>query len=268
MLHCGFGFQSGIFREIGISMKHLKDGKTESEELELDPEVRVDTATADPDMTRFVTIAHVGGQKRLKIFGVEFVYLYFLGICMAMLGWILENVGRLVTYGVIDSRFHILPFISPYALIVFAFHLVLGNPDSITFFGHKMFKKDTLRTAVLSNLLTVVLFCFLTFFGELAIGNLWDKCFGVQLWDYSNQPLHVTPYAGLIPTLLYGVGCYVIFKLLYMPSLKAVRKHMPFNVARIICYTLGILIVLDTIRMMICIMAFGEAPMIWSISFR
>ncbi len=245
-----------------------KKEKTESEELELDPEVRVDTVTADPDMRKLFTVAQAGGQKRFKIFGVEFCYLYFLGICMACLGWIIENVGRLITYGIIDSRYHILPFISPYALIVFAFHIVLGNPDSITFFGHKVFEKDTRKTAVLSNLLTVALFCVLTFFGELAIGNLWDKCFGVQLWDYSNQPLHCTPYAGLIPTLCYGVGCYVIFRLVYMPSLKAVRKHMNFNVARIICYTLGILIVLDTLRMMLCIMIFGEAPMIWSVSFR
>ncbi len=247
-------------------MSREKKDKTESEDLVLDPEIRVETATEDPDKTRFVAIRKVNGHKRLKIFGVEFVYLYFLGICMAFLGWVLENAGRVVTYGIIDSRFHILPFISPYALVVFAFHLVLGNPDSITFFGHKVFKQDTLRTMVLSNILTVVLFCVLTFFGELAIGNLWDKCFGVQLWDYSSQPLHVTQYAGVIPMLLYGVGCYVLFKLLYMPSLKLVRKKMNYNVARIICYTLGILIVLDTLRMMICIMAFGEAPMIWSIT--
>jgi hypothetical protein len=59
-----------------------------------------------------------------KLCGVEFFYLCVLGIAVAMIGWIVENVFRVIDIGVIDSRYHLLPFISPYGLAVFALHLV------------------------------------------------------------------------------------------------------------------------------------------------
>ncbi|MCD8307859.1 MAG: putative ABC transporter permease [Clostridia bacterium] len=210
----------------------------------------------------------VDGRRRLFMYGVEFVFLYIIGICMAFLGWVVENAAKMITQGIIDSRYHILPFISPYALIVFAFHVVVGDIDNFTFFGHKVFKSRTVKSIILSNVITLALFCSLTFLGELAVGNLWDKCFGVQLWNYTGQPMHVTQYAGLIPALGYGVGCYLLFRLVYTPVLGLVRRKMKYRVARIICLTLGIAIVLDTLRMMVCIMAFGEAPMLWSVCFR
>lgn len=217
---------------------------------------------------RLFSLHEVEGRKRLMIYGVEFVHLYIIGICMAFLGWVVENAARMISLGILDSRYHILPFISPYALIVFAFHIVVGDIDDFTFFGHKVFKNRTVKSIILSNVITLSLFCLLTFLGELAVGNLWDKCFGVQLWNYSGQPLHVTQYAGLIPALGYGVGCYLLFRLVYTPALKLVRRKMKIKAAKIICLTLGIAIVLDTLRMMICIMAFGEAPMIWSVAIR
>ncbi|MCD8286352.1 MAG: putative ABC transporter permease [Clostridia bacterium] len=217
---------------------------------------------------RLFAVHEVDGTKRLMIYGVEFVYLYIIGICMAFLGWAVENIARMISYGIIDSRYHILPFISPYGIIVFAFHIVVGDIDDFTFFGHKVFKSRTVKSIILSNVITLALFCGLTFLGELAVGNMWDKCFGVQLWDYSSQPMHVTQYAGLIPSLGFGIGCYLLFRLIYTPVLGLVRRRMKYKVARWICLTLGIAIVLDTLRMMVCIMAFGEAPMIWSVCFR
>ena len=79
-------------------------------------------------------------KKRLTLFGVEVVYLYLLGIFLAGLGWIAENVVQLITHGIISSKFHILPFISAYALIVFAVQIFLGDPDDIAIFGKHIFK--------------------------------------------------------------------------------------------------------------------------------
>lgn len=112
----------------------------------------------------------VNEKKRVKIFGVELAYLYLFGIGTAFVGWLAENLARLFTQGIWDCRFHLLPFISPYALIPFAFQILLGDPDSIAFFGHKAFKKENKRTAVLSNLLCISLICGAVFAGELAVG--------------------------------------------------------------------------------------------------
>lgn len=207
-------------------------------------------------------------KKRLKIFGVEVAYLYLLGIGFAFLGWIAENTVKAISDGIIDSRFHILPFISPYALIPFAMHIALGSADDLAFFGKKVFKKQTLKTKIVSNVLTVTVICSAVFVGELAVGNLWDKAFGVQLWNYSNLPLQVTQYAGLIPSLGYGLGAYVLFKFVQAPAIKLMQRKCPFKVAKIIDLTLGVLIVLDTLAMALQIIIFNQAPMLWRIYLR
>ncbi|MCM1224811.1 MAG: putative ABC transporter permease, partial [Lachnospiraceae bacterium] len=199
-------------------------------------------------------------KKRFTVFGVEFAYLYFLGIFVAFLGWFAENAVRLITQGVIDSRFQILPFIGVYGLIVFALHIVFGNPDDLTVFGKRVFKEKTKKTVVLSNVLALTVICLFVFLGELAVGNLWDACFGVQLWDYSKMPLSVTRYAGLIPALGYGGSAYLLFKFAYTPALKLVRGKVKYKTAVIVDSTLGVLIAADVVRLCLTIIIAGKAP--------
>ena len=207
-------------------------------------------------------------KKRWTIFGAEVVYLYLLGIGMAFIGWIAENTVKAISDGYIDSRFHVLPFRSPYALIPFALHIALGNADDLAFFGKKVFKKKTLKTKILSNVITAVTICGAVFLGELAVGNLWDKAFGVKLWNYSNLPLQVTQYAGLIPSLGYGLGAYILFKFVQCPLLRLLQRKCPFRVAKIIDLTLGVVIVLDTLAMVLQIIIFNQAPLLWKLYLR
>lgn len=207
-------------------------------------------------------------KKRLIVFGVEFVYLYLFGICVAALGWIAENTVKAITQGYFDCRFHLLPFISPYALIPFAFQILLGDPDKLAFFGHSPFKKDSVKNKVLSNVICLGLICGAVFLGELAIGSMWEAISGVQLWNYSNLPLQINQYAGLIPALGYGGGAYLIFRFIYKPLLGLMRRKVKFGIAKIICLTLGIAIVLDTLIMAIQIIALGQPPMYWQVHIR
>lgn len=203
-------------------------------------------------------------KKRWTIFGVEFVYLAFIGICVAFLGWILENAVKLVTNGVIDARYHILPFVSPYVLVPFAFHICFGDIDDITVFGKKLFKKTSLKTKVASNILVFIFLCIAVFLGELIVGNLYEKCFGVTLWYYSSSKLLVTKYAGLVPSLWYGTFAYLIFRFVYNPLLKVLRKA-PYKVIKIIVIVLGLLILADAMNLLLQIIIFGKAPMLWRV---
>ena len=203
-------------------------------------------------------------KKKLVVCGIEFVYLYLFGIIVAFIGWVAENFAKLVTTGIIDSRFHLLPFISPYALIPLAFHLLLKDPDDIEVFGKKIFKE---KNKLMSNIVSFIAICSLVFLGELVVGNLWEIISGVELWNYSNMPCSVTQYAGLIPTLGYGGGAYLIFKFIYVPFLKFIREKVNFDVAKLITSTLGVIIVLDTLFMMFQIIEFNVAPVYWTIKF-
>lgn len=206
-------------------------------------------------------------KKRWKILGVEFVYLWLFGIFVAFLGWAGENAIRGLRNGVIDSRFHLLPFISPYALIGPAIHIVLGDPDDLTFFGKKLFKQSTAKTRVLSNLICYAILCAGVFFGELVVGNLWEVLFGIKMWDYSGWPMTVTQYTSIVTTVGFGTAAYVILRFVYQPMMRFIRTKVPFRVAKWICCTLGIVIVLDTLWMMLQMALWGEAPIYWSITF-
>lgn len=202
-------------------------------------------------------------KKRFTIFGVEFVYLYLFGIGVAFFGWIIENAFKLAVSGSFDSRFHILPFISPYLLIPFAFHIALGNPNDLSVFGKKIFNEQTKKSIILSNITSYLLICTFVFLGELAVGNMWDIFFGVKLWNYNNHPFHFTQYTSPISTFGFGTVAYIIFKFIYTPLLNFLRKKVNYNTAKWICLTLGVLIVLDTVRMMLSIVIMGEAPNFW-----
>lgn len=204
-------------------------------------------------------------KKRLCVFGVEFVYLYLLGMIFAFIGWIAENVSKIIIGGVFDSRFHLLPFIGIYTIIPFSFHIALGNPDSITVFGKKIFKEESKKNKILSNIITYFSICAAVFLGELVVGNAWDALFGVKLWNYNNLPLHLTRYTSVVSTFGFGTGAFLLFKFMCIPLLNVFRKKVKYNTAKWIVMTLGTLIFLDMMRMIISSAILGAAPNFWRI---
>lgn len=229
---------------------------TDNEKLESDGENEVTVMQTNAVNVR---------KKPFSIMGVEFVYIFLFGIGCAFIGWAAENTARLVTQGIVDSRFHILPLLPPYALIPFAFQILLGDPDDVAVFGRRLFKKKTLSSKILSNIVCFLLICAAVFFGELVTGNLWEKIFGVQLWNYSNIPLHVTQYTGLIPAVGYGTGAFLIFRLIYRPVIKLMQSKLNYGIAKVICLSLGTLMLLDAFCLVLSVGLTGESPVYWAV---
>ena len=201
-------------------------------------------------------------RNKFTIHGIEFVYIYLIGIFAAFLGWCAENVVRLISLGVIDNRFHFLPFIFPYALAVIAMFLALGTPENLCFFGHELFRTKTLKNKILSHLSYFLIVSFFVFVGELAVGNFYYYATGLDLWNYSNLPLGVTKYAGLIPSFGYGLGAYLLM-VFFNKMLKLVSK-VPFGIAFGICITLGLAILVDNIYMISYTLVNKKKPEYWS----
>ena len=101
-------------------------------------------------------------------------------------------------------------------------------------------------------------------FGELIVGYIWGEVFGYSLWNYSNIPLHITPYTGVLTTLAFGTGVYLLFKFVYRPLLKLV-KMMHYRTAKIISLMVWPLMILDTVCMGLQIVFLGEARLWWEI---
>ena len=207
------------------------------------------------------TLVIEGGEKRKKIFGVEVAYIALLGIAIAFIGWLLENGFRLFRNGVVDSRFHILPFISPYMSLPFIFHIIIGDANHIRIF--KCFRKNTRKNVILSNIVTYLTLSFGVFALEFIIGNMWDVLFGVTLWNYTKLPLNFTKFTSPITTFGFGLFAYVILKFVMPPAMKLIRSKIKYGTAKWLSLILGSLIILDTVRMGAFIIFTGEAPHLW-----
>jgi len=163
-------------------------------------------------------------KNKTSVFLENLPYLCVLAVIVSFAGWVGENIATLIGSRKIDSRFHLLPFISPYGLIVILLYAAFRDVDRATFFGKPLFKKDTVGTRIWSNLYCLVVITAAVFVGELIVGNLWEKAFGVILWDYTNHPYCVTRYTCLSTTLLYGAGGYLFFRLIFAPLFRLIKK--------------------------------------------
>ena len=224
----------------------------------------VDSSAAAAD---FSALSREESPSRPMFFGVEAAYLFFLGIVTSMAGWIAENLVRLVSLGILDSRTHVFPFIPVYGMVVFAVQILFGDPDDMSPFGRKLFKEKTHKTVILSNVVCIVTMCLAVFLGELVVGNAWELISGVSLWDYSKLPLSVTQYAGLIPSLGYGIGAYLLYRFGLRPLLKLLQRKANYKVIVILNCIIGCLIFADDIAMILQVLILKEAPVYWQIVF-
>lgn len=205
--------------------------------------------------------------RKTSTFREDFPYLCVMAVFASFVGWIGENVAIFIGSGRLDSRFYILPFISSYGLIVLFLYAALRDVDHATFFGKPLFKGDTLASKILSNLYCLLFITVAVFLGEILVGTFWEKAFGVVLWDYTNHAYCITRYTCLSNILLYGGAGYLIFRLGFSPLLRVIKK-IPRKTAKIVGYTLGILILLDTAFMFVYVAVFKKAPVYWSVRFR
>ncbi len=203
----------------------------------------------------------------LTFFGVPLANLVLVAVVFSNIGWIVENLARIYFAGCIDARFYVLPFISAYGIVPFVFQACLRSPDDIRFFGMKNKLSDIRKGRLLTNFIAFVFMAAFVFVAELAVGNLWDALFGVQLWDYTAHPLKVTRYAGLFPSLAFGLGAFLLYKTVYKWLLAAFAKR-PYKRCKIFAWIFGTLIILDTIGMILYMAIFGEEPMLWKIQIR
>lgn len=207
------------------------------------------------------TVAAEEKAQRLS----KFKALNILGIGCAFIGWIIENVIRMIGKGVIDSRYHILPFIPEYALIPFAFFLLLGDANDITVFGKRLFKNKNTKTKILSNIICLFIICLAVFLGEQIVGMVYEKLFGVELWNYTYQPLHFTKYTSTLSVFGYGLGAWLLFKFVFGPLYKALLKVVANKALSAVMWILSALMAADALLLLFQIAIGGSLPVYWAI---
>ena len=141
-----------------------------------------------------------------RIFGVRASTLFLICYIAAFLGWWVENLFRTFTAGVFDSRHQLLPFLGAYGFGIFVMFFVFGTPSEMRIFKKRILPERTAKNHILRSVVyCAVMFC-LILFGEMGMGLLFEKVFGVKAWNYTNIPLHITQYTSLPTTIAFTAG--------------------------------------------------------------
>ena len=114
-----------------------------------------------------------------RLFGVRVTSLLLVAYIASFCGWCVENVFRMLAIGVLDSRHQILPFLAAYGFGIFVLFFVFGTPTEMRIFKKRILPENTKRNHALRVVVYYALVFVLILFGEMSVGLLFDKCFGV-----------------------------------------------------------------------------------------
>lgn len=213
------------------------------------------------------TKSRENSRNVIKLYDYDISHLWLAGLVYAHIGYWVENLFRLVSKGILDSRNQLLPFLFCYTIAMWALYFALGTPKKARFFNMQIFNEEDKKSQMLSQLYYFSVVFLFVFFGEIVAGLLFEKIAGVELWNYSGIPLHVTQYTSVPTCTAMSAGVVLLMEYFFTPLMKKIQK-IPYDILLKIDYIAGGLIVLDWLIMMISINVFKVTPSYWSINFR
>lgn len=206
------------------------------------------------------------GKRAKRIFGVRASTLFLICYIAAFLGWWVENIFRSFSAGVFDSRHQLLPFLGAYGFGIFVMFFIFGTPTEMRVFKKRILPERTAKNHILRGVIYCALMFVLILFGEMGMGMLFEKVFGVKAWNYTSIPLHITRYTSIPTTLAFTAGIFLLMQFAFPHAVKLIDK-IPDKTAFVLALVLGILIAADWLIMIISGLVNGKFPDYWSIRF-
>lgn len=171
------------------------------------------------------------------------IYAYGIMIAViALLGYLTENVWLAVTKGYIDNRNMNAPFLLGYGVLVLAMYLIFGVPQQLADWG--IMKK--IPEGAASYLFYYLLSFMIVSIGEILLGTLVEKICGIEYWNYSWIPMHLTKYTS-VPTSIMFAGIITFFMSnLFDPIFEGILRMNP-KCMQIVSIALMTLLICDFI---------------------
>ncbi len=217
--------------------------------------------------TPIFTRQEVNSRKIIKMYDYDVSHLWCASLVFAHIGYWVENLFRLFSKGILDSRNQLLPFLFCYSIAMWALYLALGTPKKARFFNVRIIDKDDRKSQIISQIYYFCTVFFFVFFGEIVVGLMYERVSGISLWDYSGIPLHLTQYTSVPTCTAMSLGVLILMEYFFTPLMKLIQK-IPYNILLKIDYIVGALVVADYLIMTVSIMVFKTAPAYWTINFR
>jgi len=165
-------------------------------------------------------------MQDIPMFGSTLYHLLFFFFIYSFIGWCLEeafvavDTGKIVNRGFLNGP--VCPIYGCGALLVI---LLLSKVS------------DNL---ILLYIASVLLTSALEFTGGIAL----EKLFHTRWWDYSAQPLNLLGHVCLKFSLLWGIGCVFLVKLIH-PALEKVLSLFPAAIGNVVLVVMILIFAAD-----------------------
>ncbi len=162
-----------------------------------------------------------------------------MGIMIAVvsfLGFAVENTWLAVTKGYVDNRNMNLPFLLGYGLALAAIYYGLGIPSETP-----LFSLLPGRARLLLYFLAVML-CVSV--GEIVLGRVTERLCGIEYWNYSWIPLHITKYTSVPTSVGFAAMITLFMEHCFQPLMTAISR-MDGRAVRVAAPVLLVLLATD-----------------------
>ncbi|MCD8048096.1 MAG: hypothetical protein LUG52_00545 [Clostridia bacterium] len=92
---------------------------------------------------------------------------------------------------------------------------------------------------------------------ELVTGFVLDKVFHNKWWDYSNYPFNIGGYICPLFSLLWGIACVIIIKIVH-PALMLPISVLPKTLGIVLLIIFSVLFIIDTVFTVLGILKFNR----------
>lgn len=192
--------------------------------------------------------------------------IYELGIMViviSFLGFAVENIWLLITKGYINNRNMNLPFLLGYGLLVLMMYICIGTPENFVF-TKKIRKKFSKAAQYLIYFLCAMLIVSVA---EIILGKIVERLCGIEYWNYSNIPLHITKYTSVPTSSAFAMLITFFMGVCFDPMMTLILK-IDAGWIRIISVTLLFLLIADFLASFGIMIKKRDFYLKWKVFFR
>ena len=189
--------------------------------------------------------------------------IFNLGIMVAIisfLGFVVENVWLSITKGYINNRNMNAPFLLGYGLLVLFLFFLLGTPENLV--------KRGLLKKVQSRRMRYIVYFICSFMavciGEILLGTIVQRLCGIEYWNYSNIPMHITKYTS-VPTSIGFASMITFFMGKCFTPLMSWISRMDSAWLRVLSVVLMAVMVIDFFKSFYCMIVSKNFYLKWQI---
>ena len=181
-------------------------------------------------------------RKTLYIHGQD---IYVLGMMMALisfLGFVVENLWLAITKGYINNRNMNAPFLLGYGMLVLVIYFLFGTPEKMNLPKNLRGRYGKSKNYVMYFLCAMLFVCV----GEIILGVAVERLCGIEYWNYSAIPLHITKYTSIPTSVAFSLLITLFMGRCFEPMLNFISR-MDYKLMKVLSIILMVIMLSDYI---------------------